>query len=271
MLSSPGGKQTILVVEDDHALRELYRAILIAAGYAVVAVEDGIDALRYVDGHTPNLIVLDLALPRLRGQDVQRELASRADTRHIPIVVVTGTDTQDLRYTDFDRVLSKPVSSDTLLAAIERGLRTVPHSRGTAVTVARTSSSSRYSLRTVLVVDDEVSVQRLLRDFLEARGYSVKTAGSVGDAISVLEHSIIDAVVLDVRMPKRSGLELLKLIRLDKNRRNFPVMILTGATLRPDEEAAIARDAGGVFYKPDGIDALAAQLDRLTSQKSGYV
>jgi DNA-binding response OmpR family regulator len=55
----------VLIVEDDHALREMYRAALIMSGYAVVAVEDGIDALRHVEQALPNLIVLDLALPRL--------------------------------------------------------------------------------------------------------------------------------------------------------------------------------------------------------------
>ena len=65
----------------------------------MVAVEDGVDALRYVEGHTPSLVVLDLGLPRLGGEDVRRELASRPGIRDIPIVVVTGSDTQRLRKT----------------------------------------------------------------------------------------------------------------------------------------------------------------------------
>ena len=84
----------VLIVEDDHALREMYRAALIMSGYAVVAVEDGIDALQHVEQALPNLIVLDLALPRLGGHGVARELASCAETRDIPILVVTGTDTR---------------------------------------------------------------------------------------------------------------------------------------------------------------------------------
>ena len=84
----------VLIVEDDHALREMYRTALIMSGYAVVAVEDGIDALQHVEQALPNLIVLYLALPRLGGHDVARELASCAETRDIPILVVTGTDTR---------------------------------------------------------------------------------------------------------------------------------------------------------------------------------
>src|SRR5688500_15962845 len=101
----------------------MYRVTLVAAGFSVVAVEDGIDALRYVEGNTPSLVVLDLGLPRLGGEDVRRELAARADTRDIPVVVVTGSDTHRLRKTDSDSVLSKPVSSEGLLTEIERALR----------------------------------------------------------------------------------------------------------------------------------------------------
>lgn len=64
----------VLVGENDASLRELYRSALRAAGYAVVAVEDGIDALRRVERARPEAVVLDLDLPRLSGRDVQKEL-----------------------------------------------------------------------------------------------------------------------------------------------------------------------------------------------------
>lgn len=131
------------------------------------------------------------------------------------------------------------------------------------LTTARFSNVRRQA-RTVLVVDDEVVVQKLLRHFLEEKGYHVKTAGSVGEAISVLEHGAIDAVVLDVRMPRRPGLELLEFIRLDEKLRDLPVLIFTGVILTPDEEATIARDSAYVFYKSENLESLAVQLDQLT-------
>ena len=263
MLLSPRSKKpSVLIVEDDHALRELYRITLTGAGYAVAAVEDGIDALRYIEGHAPNLVLLDLQLPRLDGRDVQRELAAHPETRGIPIVVVTGTDTRNLRTSDFSALLKKPVSTDSLLETIEDALRAGRISQS----MARDGRPDprRRARRTVLVVDDDIAVRRLLTHFLETREYSVKTAGSVGAAIRVLEHSIIDAVILDVRMPRRSGIELLKFIRLDRTRREFPVLVLTGATLTNDEATVIARECGDLFYKSANLDPLAARLDQLT-------
>jgi DNA-binding response OmpR family regulator len=114
---------TVLLVEDDRSLRELYRAALTSAGFAVVAVEDGLDALRRVEHTAPQAVVLDLALPRLDGRDVSRELRSRSSTRHIPIVVVSGTDTRDLNPADFACVLQKPIDPEAVVFAVERSLR----------------------------------------------------------------------------------------------------------------------------------------------------
>jgi CheY-like chemotaxis protein len=75
----------------------------------------------------------------------------------------------------------------------------------------------------------------------------------------------IDAVVLDVRMPRRPGLELLEFIRFDTKLRDLPVLILTGVTLTPDEEATIVRDSAYIFYKSENLESLAIQLDQLTS------
>ena len=112
----------ILVVEDDAELRALYRSALRAAGYAVFAVEDGIDALEYVEQTTPAAVVLDLGLPRLDGRDVHREIESKRFNPRIPIIVVTGQ-TENVNEADYACVLHKPIDPYALVAAVQRCLR----------------------------------------------------------------------------------------------------------------------------------------------------
>lgn len=109
----------ILVVEDDAVLRKLYRSLLRQAGYLVIDVEDGLDALRALEATRPAAVVLDLALPRLSGRDVHREMKAHRDTRDIPIIVVSGTDTSDLDEADFACILRKPLHPENLIAALE--------------------------------------------------------------------------------------------------------------------------------------------------------
>jgi len=125
MPSPAFGQRYVLVVEDDRALREHYRAALQFAGFAAIAVEDGLTALHYIDSAKPRAVVLDLGLPRLGGLDVQQELKARPDTQHIPIVIVSGSDTSGLSQDDFACILRKPVSAETLIAAVEQCLEPV--------------------------------------------------------------------------------------------------------------------------------------------------
>lgn len=117
---------------------------------------------------------------------------------------------------------------------------------------------------TVLVVDDQPEILRTLTRFLNVKGYDVETAASVDEAIPVLAQGRIKAVVLDLRMSPRSGLELLKFIREDETLGELPVVILTGGILTREEQSAIARYQAHVFYKPKSYHALINHLDRLT-------
>ena len=101
----------------------MYRSALRSAGYAVVAVEDGADALRYVEQERPSAVVLDLALPRVDGRDVHRELKARPETRQIPIVVVSGTDMSDLNPAEFSSLHMKPIPPETLVRAVDQSIR----------------------------------------------------------------------------------------------------------------------------------------------------
>ena len=111
-------KTVVLVVEDDAELRAMYREALSAiGGYAVVAVEDGWDALAVIEGESPAAVVLDLGLPRVRGQDVYAELRTNVATRSIPIIVVTG-DARGIDPAEVDCILTKPVDIDRLVQSV---------------------------------------------------------------------------------------------------------------------------------------------------------
>lgn len=111
----------ILIVEDDTALRRFFRISLAMAGFEVEEASDGIDALHLIENRAPDLVVLDLVLRALDGISVRQELASRAVTRDIPIVIVTGS-AIDTSMLDVACVLRKPVSPDELVRAIRQCL-----------------------------------------------------------------------------------------------------------------------------------------------------
>ena len=115
----------ILVVEDDRDLRNMFSTALGFAGFDVREAANGYEAIHSVDRHPPDLIVLDLLLPGFGGLSVQQEVAERAVTRHIPIVIVTGSH-RDLAHLSVACVLRKPVNPDELVATVKKCLDEAP-------------------------------------------------------------------------------------------------------------------------------------------------
>jgi len=116
-----GARETVLIVEDDADLRRMYRAALVMVGFDVIEAHDGLAALQVLDQRTAHIVVLDLMLPTLDGLSVQQEIAAHADTRDIPILIVTGS-TLPLDHLNVPCILRKPVAPDDLVCAVRRCL-----------------------------------------------------------------------------------------------------------------------------------------------------
>jgi EAL domain-containing protein (putative c-di-GMP-specific phosphodiesterase class I)/ActR/RegA family two-component response regulator len=117
----------------------------------------------------------------------------------------------------------------------------------------------------VLVVDDEESVRRLLRDCLELDGYEVREAADALQAIDRISEGVPDCLVLDVMMPGMSGLELLERLREDPRTALIPVLMLTAATDDDTTWAGWAHGASCYVPKPFDIDHMLDWVGRLCS------
>ena len=114
----------ILVVDDEMQILRALRANLEARGYTVWTTADGDEALRVVGERSPDLVILDLGLPRMSGLDVLRSLRSWSDT---PVIIVSARngDADKIAALDegADDYLTKPFSIGELLARVRATLR----------------------------------------------------------------------------------------------------------------------------------------------------
>ncbi|MEV6780124.1 response regulator transcription factor [Streptomyces syringium] len=115
----------ILIVDDEPAVREALRRSLVFEGYGTELAVDGLDALDKVDVYDPELIVLDVLMPRMDGLTAARRLRAAGTT--VPILMLTARDTIGDRVTGLDAgaddYLVKPFELDELLARIRALLR----------------------------------------------------------------------------------------------------------------------------------------------------
>jgi two-component system phosphate regulon response regulator PhoB len=119
----------ILVVEDEDALAALLQYNLDKEGYRVAIATDGEEALMQIDEQMPDLVVLDWMLPKVSGVEVCRRLRARAETRSLPIIMLTarGEETDRIRGLDTgaDDYVVKPFSMSELAARIRAVLRRI--------------------------------------------------------------------------------------------------------------------------------------------------
>ncbi|MFC1875615.1 response regulator transcription factor [Chloroflexota bacterium] len=117
-------KESILIVDDDPKMIKLLQANLRARGYSVSIAQDGDEALELIEREFPDLIILDLLMPRLDGREVCRRLREWSD---IPILVISALgqvrDKVACLELGVDDYLSKPFSIDELIARIIALLR----------------------------------------------------------------------------------------------------------------------------------------------------
>jgi DNA-binding response OmpR family regulator len=80
----------ILLIDDSRVLRHIHEKALIKAGYEVISASDGEEGLRIAREDSPDLVLLDMMLPKIAGQDVLRTLKRDPRTTQIPVVVLSG-------------------------------------------------------------------------------------------------------------------------------------------------------------------------------------
>jgi two-component system, OmpR family, phosphate regulon response regulator PhoB len=120
-------KPLVLIVEDEQALVTLLRYNFEAAGYEVATALDGDEALLAVSERRPDLIVLDWMLPSVSGLEVCRQLRRKAETRDVPVIMLTarGEEADRIRGLDSgaDDYVTKPFSPTELVARVRAVLR----------------------------------------------------------------------------------------------------------------------------------------------------
>lgn len=114
----------VLVVEDYQDAREMYAAYLQFSGFDVAEATNGIEAIEKTRALLPDIVLMDLALPKMDGWEATRLLKKDERTRHIPIVALTGHalagHAEGARQAGCDAFVTKPCLPDALVAEIKR-------------------------------------------------------------------------------------------------------------------------------------------------------
>ncbi|MGZ3600381.1 MAG: response regulator transcription factor [Ktedonobacterales bacterium] len=187
----PAKKTTILVADDDPPLLRLITRNLQLEGYEVLAASDGQQALDAIEAHAPDLVLLDVMMPRMDGFTVAERVREFSTT---PIIIVTarGQDQDKIRGLDAgaDDYLTKPFSVDELLArvrAVLRRARLSPNEsgQGAHTTMSIGDLTVDFAQHVVTMRGKEVTLTPIEYRLLS---YLIQNAGRVVTHDLLLEH-----------------------------------------------------------------------------------
>ncbi len=217
----PGEACTILVIDDDPDALDIMGRTLQAAGFRVVTASDGREALRLAKRLRPSAITLDVVMPRMDGWAVLRELKADAETRDIPIVMVTMTNNREMGYAlGAAEVLTKPIDRAQLTALLGR--------------------IGGADVGRALVVDDLEENRDLLRRMLEQEDWSVREAENGRVALDRMREEAPGLILLDLMMPVMDGFEFLVEMRKVEAWQSIPVTVVTAKEITDDDRRRLS-------------------------------
>jgi two-component system, NarL family, sensor histidine kinase EvgS len=246
------GAPRILIVEDNVATGQLIQSQLASSGYETLRCDRPERAADMAAEFQPDAITLDLLMKPVHGLEVLRRLKDDSRTSKIPVIVVTIADQPAVGSAlGAEEYLLKPVDKATLLAAVERCLR----SRGRAAPT-----------RAILVVEDDVSTREMIVELLTVHGYAVSTASDGAEARASVARSLPELVILDLVLPKMSGFDLLAEWRGNPRTAELSVFVLTSKDLSKEEEKYVRAHAESLFQKQNSWrEPLIKQLERVVT------
>jgi CheY-like chemotaxis protein len=118
-----GGRRVrVLLAEDDRALRRFLEVVLDRAGYKVIPVADGLEAMKVALSVPIDIVVTDAMMPNLSGHEFCRFLRNSQTLSHLPVILLSALEQKETNQNaeQVDAFLSKPVSAETLVECIEK-------------------------------------------------------------------------------------------------------------------------------------------------------
>jgi CheY-like chemotaxis protein len=112
----------------------------------------------------------------------------------------------------------------------------------------------------ILVVDDDPDIRQVLMDRLDSYGYGVETAVDGAEALDALRLSTYDGMILDIRMPKIDGLEVLRRVR--ETHPSLPVVVVTASKMKDHDLKSISQGAQDCLLKPFDVAQLKEVVER---------
>ena len=250
----PENAPTVLVIDDDPAVRDLMHRFLCKEGIRMVAAADGKEGLRLAKEVHPDVITLDVLMPGMDGWAVLTALKTNPALADIPVVMITMTDEKQMGYAlGVADYLTKPVDWKRLTTILHQYQR-------------------EDATCCVLLVEDDARTREMLGTRLKKHGWPVVEAENGRIALARMTEALPDIILLDLMMPEMDGFQFLDELRANESWQAIPVIVITAKDLTEEDHRRLNGYVEGILqkgaYEPDALlrEVRSAVKARIQSQ-----
>lgn len=280
--------EKIALVDDDEMEFEKFKREFKNEKVRIDYIQDSELAFSRILETQPDLIILDLIMPKVDGISLTYKLKSNRDTKHIPIIISTAKDITEDEKSSLQNIVeqitvkSKGHPLDVLKIVRDRlkmhelnstAARPVklPEENNIETEELINESSESEEVKdthgTVLIVDDDSDTLFTINEIVQACECKTILASSGTESLRALEKTVPDLILLDIMMPGMDGFQTLKKIKENKRWATIPVFAVTAKAMLEDKEVILRHGFDDYIPKPVNAGIMAFKIEKLFSKQ----
>ena len=272
--------QKIVIVDDDELEFEKFKNEFKSDNITIEYIQDSEFAFNKIAEVQPDLIILDLMMPKLDGITLSHKLKSNSKTKHIPIIISTAKNLSEEEHVSLHEIVeditvkSKGHPLDVLKTVRDRIKMQEVDEFFTSDDSEPSSNSNLFVeeesvgdfFGEVLIVDDDPDTLFTLNEMVQATGCKTHLAKSGVECLKILENVRPDLIMLDIMMPEMDGFQTLKNIRSNTDLAGIPIYAVTAKAMVGDKEIILKHGFNDYIPKPVNSTIISSKIAQLFSK-----
>lgn len=223
----------ILIVEDDKVLGEILLKKFLRDGYVASLARDGEEGLAAIRGTKPDLVLLDILMPKLDGYQVLEQMNTDGSIKTTPVIIISNSGQpveieRALKLGAKDCLVKTQFSPDEVMDKVEQQL-----GQGLRSKISRPSKSGKAK---VMMIEDDKFLRDLAVKKITQAGYQMVTAVDGAEAVAVAIKEKPSLILLDIILPGMDGFEVLRNLKENTQLKNIPVILMSNLGQESDIE-----------------------------------
>lgn len=273
-------KPKILIIEDDSFLGDVLTRKLAGEGFSVSLVKDAEKGLEEITSLSPDVVLLDIILPKMNGYEMLEKKQKDPAIKDIPVIIISnsGQQVDVLRARSLgakDYLIKADFDPDEVVEKVRAYLPEPSSAPSVSGSVPSKTPDSPGAGRKVTIVEDDKLLADLLSKKLSASGWALSHAIDGSEALKVIRQEMPNIIILDILLPGMDGFEVLKVLKSDEALKHIPVLLLSNLGQDKDVEKGKQLGAASFLVKAtvsldEILDEMKKILEAVESAQSGH-